>query len=350
MRAITYHAPYDVRVEAIADARLLEDGDALIQVEVAGLCGSDLHVWHGRETGLDAGTVMGHECLGRIVEAGRGVTRWRIDDRVVCPFTTSCGACFFCRRGLTARCTQGRLFGWVERGAGLQGTQAELVRVPLADATLMAAPADVPPEVALLLADVLPTGWHAARMGDVEAGSVVAVIGCGPVGLCAVLAARERGTARVFAVDGVPERRELARQWGAEPVDPTAGAARDAVRVATENRGADAVLECVGSEAAGRLAFELVRAGGVISTVGVHHEARLAFSPGEAYDRNLTYRIGRCPARAYGEELAPVAARHAEKLARIVTHRAPLERGPELYRVFDEKRDGCLKVVFDMTA
>jgi len=344
MRALLYHAPHDVRLGEAAEPRLLDERDALVRVEAAGLCGSDLHVWHGRETGLDPGTVMGHEFAGRVIAAGPEAD-WRVGDRVVAPFSTNCGNCFYCHEGLTARCERGRLFGWVQGGAGLHGGQAEIVRVPLADTTLIPVPEDVPIEVALLMGDVLATGWHAARKAYVSHGQVVVVLGLGPVGLCAVLAARERGVARVLAFDGVAERRAFAASLGADAHDPGAGALA-AVHAATEGRGADAVLECVGSPAATRLAFELVRPGGTISAVGVHHEAGFAFTPLEAYDRNLTYRIGRCPARGYAEELAPVVRRHAAILGRMITHRVSLERGPEMYRVFDEKRDGVLKVVF----
>ncbi|MEO5617744.1 MAG: alcohol dehydrogenase catalytic domain-containing protein [Candidatus Eisenbacteria bacterium] len=344
MRALIYHAPHDIRLGEAPEPRLLDDRDAIVRVEAAGLCGSDLHVWHGRETGLDPGTVMGHEFAGSVVEAGPQAD-WRVGDRVVAPFTTNCGNCFYCHEGLTARCTSGQLFGWVQGGAGLQGGQAELVRVPLADSTLIPVPEGVPLEVALLMGDALATGWHAARKSYVRHGQVVAVLGLGPVGLCAVLAAQERGVGRVFALDGVAERRAFATSLGAEAHDAGAGALA-AVRAVTEGRGADVVLECAGSPAAARLAFDLVRPGGTISAVGVHHEAGFAFSPIEAYDRNLTYRIGRCPARAYAEDLVPVVRHHAATLSRMITHRVPIERGPEMYRLFDEKREGCLKVVF----
>ena len=356
MRALLYHAPHDVRLGETAEPRLLDDRDAIVEVEVAGLCGSDLHVWHGRETGLDAGTVMGHEFAGRVLAAGP-LAAWKPGDRVVAPFSTSCGQCFYCREGLTARCDRGALFGWVEKGRGLHGGQAERVRVPLADSTLMPAPAGVPLAVALLLGDVLSTGWHSAKAAAVRHDRAVAVLGLGPVGLCAVLAALEQRAERVLAFDTVPERLAFAASLGAE-VHALAGAGpaevRDralaAVRVATEGRGVDAVLECVGSPAASRLAFDLARPGGVISAVGVHHEAAFPFSPVEAYDKNLTYRIGRCPARAYDVELTPVVAKHASALAKLVTHRVPLEQGAEMYRLFDEKRDGVLKVVFEVVA
>ncbi len=344
MNAITFHAPGDLRVERVPDPALLAPTDALIAVELAAICGSDLHVWHGRETGLDAGTVMGHEFVGEVVATGTEVTRFRPGQRVVSPFTTSCGDCYYCRSGLTARCTRGQLFGWVERGIGLQGGQAELVRVPLADSTLLALPSELPAEAGILLGDVLSTGYHCARLAAAGPETICAVVGCGPVGLMAILAARELGAERVFALDAVPERLARAELLGAVPISIAAGDALERIRDATEGRGVDAVLEAVGSAEAGRLAFELVRSGGTIAVVGVHHEAGFSFSPGQAYEKNLTYRIGRCPARAYMEELLPLAVRRQHDLAALFTDRVPLDKGPEVYRKFAEKRDGCIKV------
>lgn len=343
MRAITFHAPHDLRVDRVPDPAILEPGDALVRVELAAICGSDLHVWHGRETGLDVGTVMGHEGIGAVVAVGASVRSLSIGDRVVCPFTTSCGVCWYCRTGLTARCERGQLFGWVQGGRGLHGAQAELLRVPLADGTLVPVPHDLPLEAALLLADVFPTGWHGARLAESGPGRTTVVVGCGPVGLMAVLAARAQGAETVFALDAVPERLALAARLGATTVRPDEDA-KIVIRQATGGRGADAVVEAVGSPGAGRLAFDLVRPGGTVATVGVHHEAVMPFSPAEAYDRNLTWRIGRCPARHYVPELLPLARAHAADLAALFTHRLPLEAGPEAYRLFDEKRDGCVKV------
>jgi threonine dehydrogenase-like Zn-dependent dehydrogenase len=345
MRALTWHGVRDLRVETVPDPILIHPSDAIVAVRLAAICGSDLHVWHGRETGLDTGTVMGHEFLGEVVETGRDVTRLVKGDRVVSPFTSSCGACFYCSHGLPARCTRGQLFGWVERGTGLHGGQAELVRVPLADTTLFPVPAELAPEAGLVLGDVLATGWHAAIMGGVSPGAICAVVGCGPVGLMAVLAAHELGAARVFALDTVPERLALATRFGATPVNLKEQDAVALVRDATEGRGADAVLEAVGSPEATLLAFALARPGGTLAAVGVHHEAAFPFSPGAAYDKNLTYRIGRCPVRHYMERLLPVAQRRQDELASLFTHRLPLEQAPEGYRVFDARQDGCIKVM-----
>lgn len=339
MKAVTYHGPRDFRVERVPEPQLIAPTDVLVQVQLAAICGSDLHVWHGREIGLDPGTVMGHEFVGEVVEMGPAVSRIRRGDRVVSPFTTSCGDCFYCTSGLTARCTRGELFGWVERGKGLQGAQAELVRVPLADSTLVRLPSMVPAEAGILLGDVLSTGYHCARLGGVTRGTICAVIGCGPVGLMAVLAARELGAEAVFAVESVPERIRLAERFGALPAGESS-----AVLEATGGRGVEVVLEAVGSAEATRLAFQLVRPGGTIAAVGVHHEAEFPFSPGQAYDKNLTYRIGRAPARHYMDNLLPLAERRSEELAWLFTHRVGLEAGPDAYPMFAERRDGCIKV------
>ena len=349
MRALTYHGIRDVRVETAPDPAILAPGDAIVRVGLAAICGSDLHVWHGRETGLDQGTVLGHEFVGEVVATGPEVTRFRAGDQVVSPFTTSCGACFYCRTGLPARCVRGQLFGWVERGRGLHGGQAELVRVPLADTTLVGIPSGLVPEAALLLGDVLATGYHCATLGEAGPGRSCAVVGCGPVGLMAVLSARELGAERIFAIDAVPERLELARRFGATPISlsGTVGGrmVQTEILAATDGRGVDAALEAVGSAEAGRLAFDLVRPGGTVAAVGVHHEANFSFSPGAAYDKNLTYRIGRCPARHYMEQLVPVALRTQAELSALFTHRMPLSDAPQGYRTFDHKEDGCIKVL-----
>ena len=339
MKAVTYRGPQALSVEQVPDPKVQAATDVIVRVELAAICGSDLHVWHGRETGLDPGTIMGHEFIGAVVEAGAAVTRFRPGQRVVSPFTTSCGTCFYCERGLTARCIQGELLGWVERGRGLHGAQAELVRVPLADSTLVHLPEELPARVAILLGDVLATGYHSATLAGITRGSTCAVVGCGPVGLLAVLAARELGAARVFAFDAVPERRALAARFGAE-----VERSPEEVLEWAGGRGVDAVLEAVGSGDASALAFRLVRPGGTIAAVGVHHEAVFPFSPGQAYDKNLTYRIGRCPARSYMERLLPFAVRHQSELSAIVSHEVELAQTPEAYRMFAERRGGCIKV------
>lgn len=344
MRALVFEGVRDVRTAEVPDPVLEGAGEVIVRIHHAAVCGSDLHVYRGVETGLDAGTAMGHEMVGEIVEVGSAVARFRPGDLVVSPFTTCCGACFYCRSGLPARCLRGQLFGWVEEGRGLPGVQAEYARVPLADSTLVAVPEGTTAEIALFAGDILATGWFAAESAGAAPGAAVAVVGCGPVGLMATVAARELGAARIFALDPAPERRHLAERFGAEalPADPEGIAA---VRAATEGRGADAVVEAVGSPEATRLAFDLVRPGGTIAAVGFHTESQLAFRPGEAYDKNLTYRAGRAPARRYMERLLPLLGSGRYDFAALISHRLPLADGRRGYDLFDRRLEGCTKVL-----
>ncbi len=216
--------------------------------------------------------------------------------------------------------------------------------MPLADATLVRVPEGVPAETALLAGDVLATGWFGATSAGAGPGAVVAVVGCGPVGLMAVIAARELGAEVVFALDALPERLALAERWGAVGLnvrdDPAAR-----VRDATEGRGADAVVEAVGSPQATRQAFDLVRPGGTIAAVGVHTESNLAIAPGEIYARNLTYRAGRASARDAMPRLLPLLESGRYDLGALFSHRLPLSEGPRGYDLFNRKLEGCTKVV-----
>lgn len=345
MHALTFHDTENLRYESVPDPGLESSGDAIVKVNLAAICGSDLHVYHGREKGLEAGTVMGHEFVGEIVELGKEVQKLRKGDFVFCPFTTNCGACFYCQKNLPCRCTSGQLFGWRQNGVGLHGGQAEYVRVPLAESTLLKIPAPILPEEALLMGDVLSTGYFCADMAEIKPDSVYAVIGCGPVGLMAIIGARELGAEKVFAIDAVPERLVLAEKFGAFAVDYKKDDASELIREATEGRGADGVLEVVGSPAAAKLALQLVRPGGIVSVVGVHNEEHFAFSPNDAYDKNLTYKVGRCPARYYMEKLIPLVQKKIYDLTAIFSHRLPLAEGVRGYKIFAEKLEGCTKVV-----
>jgi threonine dehydrogenase-like Zn-dependent dehydrogenase len=345
MKALTFVGYREVAYETVPDPTIETPGDVIVKVEAAGLCGSDLHPYHLREEGLDGGTVMGHEFVGEIVEVGGDVIGLRKGDRVFSPFTTSCGECYYCVSGLTSRCPQGQLFGWVGRGEGLHGGQAEYVRVPMASSTLMKLPDGLSAEQALLLGDIYSTGFFCAEMAGVQPGGVYAVVGCGPVGALAVLAARQLGAEMIYALDTVPERLALAQRVCAVPLDVGREDPVQVLHEATDGRGADGVLEAVGSFEAERLAIELVRPGGTVSVVGVHSHETIAFSPAEAYDKNLTFRVGRCPARAYMERLAPMILESDPGITQVISHRLPLAEGEDAYRLFDEKRDGCTKVV-----
>lgn len=345
MRAITFIDLEQVQFETVDDPLILDAGDAIVKVSLAGICGSDLHVFHGRESGLDAGTVMGHEFVGEVVETGSAVTQIRKGMRVMSPFSTSCGNCFYCNSGLTSRCDRSRLFGWVENGEGLQGAQAEFVRVPDADGTLLELADGIDEGIGLLLGDILSTGYYCALRADVAAEGIFVVVGCGPVGLMTIAAARHLGATRLYAIDLVAERLTRATEFGAIAIDGTSENPVERIRADTDGRGADGVMEVVGSADAHRLAIDLLRPGGTLSVVGVHNEPQFSFTPAEAYDKNLTYRVGRCPARQIMEQLIPFARTESSKLSTLLSHHIPLEDGAEGYRIFDQKLDGCTKVV-----
>ncbi len=375
MKAITFEGKDTVAYGDADEPCIEQPGDVIVRVRAAGICGSDLHPYHQREKGLDHGTVMGHEFVGEVVETGAGVADVNVGDIVFSPFTTNCGTCFYCRRGLTCRCESGELFGWVHEGAGLHGAQAEFVRVPLADGTLMKVPEGVSDAAGLLLGDILSTGFFCAEQaglgvldgsagtaaagagpgavatgvvpGAVAAGGTYAVVGCGPVGLMTIIAARYLGAEELFAVDAVPERLAMAEKLGAVPLDYRHDPVVDIVLEATDGRGADAVMEVVGARAAIKTAIAILRPGGTLSSVGVHSEDRFGFTPVDAYDKNLTFRSGRCPARAYMARLAPlVRDRHIDPEL-VFSHRLPLSEGVRGYEIFDKKLDGCTKVLLE---
>lgn len=345
MKALTFHGKETIKYETVPDAEIEAPTDVIVKVHLSAICGSDLHPYQEREKGLDYGTVMGHEFVGEIVEVGQEVKLFKKGDLVFSPFTTNCGRCFYCRQGLTCRCPEGQLFGWVQHGVGLQGTQAEFVRVPLAESTLLSIPENILPEQVLLLGDVCSTGFFCADMAEVTPGGVYAVLGCGAVGLMALLGVRERGAETIYAIDAIPERLALAKKFGAKPINYKKEDPNSILKEATDGRGAEAVLEAVGNASAGRMAVELVRPGGIISTVGVHTEEQMAFSPGEAYDKNLTYKNGRCPARYYMERLIPMVQEDKYDLTSMISHRVSLNEGVEAYKIFDKKLQGCIKVV-----
>ena len=347
MKALTFHGKQTIKYETVPDPQIEHPKDVILKVLLTAICGSDLHVYHERETGLDYGTVMGHEFVGEIVEIGNEVKSFQTGDVVYCPFTTNCGECFYCRIGLTARCTKGQLFGWVENGFGLHGGQAEYVRVPLADSTLLRLPENVTLEEGLFLGDIFSTGYFCADMADIKPNGTYTIVGCGPVGLLAILGAKELGAEKMYGIDSVPERLELAEKFGAIPINYQQKNPVELIREATDGRGADAALEVVGSQGAGRLAFDLVRPGGIISTVGVHTEKYVAFSPVEAYNKNITYKIGRCPARYYMEKLLPIVQARKYDLTAIISHRMPLAEGVRGYEIFDKKLDNCIKVILE---
>lgn len=345
MKALTFQGDRNIKYTSIADPAIENPTDVLVKVRLCAICGSDLHVYNGKEKGCDHATAMGHEFVGEIIETGAEVTDWKRGDLVMSPFSTSCGQCMYCKSGLTARCIHSQLFGWIQNKKGIHGGQAEYIRVPYAEHTLMAVPANLSLEAALLLGDVIPTGYFCAYQADIKPEAIYVVIGCGAVGLMAILGAFELGATTVLAVDTIEARLKLAAAFGAIPVNASIDDPARIVNEITLGYGADAVLEAVGSNYSLRLAYTLVRSGGTISMVGVNTEPTLPFSPTEAYDKNLTFKVGRCPARFYMEKLLPLVIGKKYDYTAIISHHMDLKDGVKGYELFSAKEDNCVKVV-----
>ncbi|MEQ9301641.1 MAG: alcohol dehydrogenase family protein [Cyclobacteriaceae bacterium] len=344
MKAITFQGVEQLAYEEAAEPSILKTTDVIVKVEITAICGSDLHIYRGHEKGLDIGTIMGHEFLGEVVEVGSDVRVIRQGDHVVSPFTTSCGQCYYCKIGLTCRCEHGELYGWVSEGHGLHGAQAEYVRVPMADSTLLKIDPTGNKDELLMIGDIFSTGYFAADNGGVSKGSTVAIVGAGPVGLMAILGARSLGAEEILVIDSIKERLTLATEFGATPIKLTNTTVEE-VKQKTQGRGVDIAIEAVGNPSAARLAYDVVRPGGTISTVGVHTSDKLSFTPVEAYDKNLTYRSGRCPARYYMDKLVATVSSGEYPLHRIISHHMPLSQGVEAYRIFDQKLDQSMKIM-----
>jgi threonine dehydrogenase-like Zn-dependent dehydrogenase len=345
MKALTFHGVENIKHESIADPILQSSTDAIVKVKLCAICGSDLHVYRGSEKGCDHSTAMGHEFVGEVIEVGSKVETLKPGQRVMSPFSASCGQCYFCKLGLTSRCVQSQLFGWRQDNTGLHGGQAEYIRIPLADNTLLPIPSTLSLEHALLLGDVIPTGYFCAHQAEIKPGGNYVVIGCGAVGLMAILGAIEMGAATVFAIDTIPERLALAESFGARPLNAHSFDVHHEVKLRTHGHGADAVMEAVGNNNSLSLAYSLVRPGGIISMVGVNNEAAMPFSPSDAYNKNLTFKVGRCPARFLMEKLLPIVLSKKYNYAAIVSHRLDLKDGVDAYAMFSKKTDNCIKVV-----
>ncbi len=342
MQALLYHGPRDIRYESFADPRLDGPSSAVVRVEACGICGSDLHIYHGQGFTSDTGYCVGHEAVGEVLEVGSAVRRFAPGDRVVVSGAVGCGYCPRCLSGRVDLCetAPGRCFGLSH---DLEGAQAESLMVPAADSTLLAIPPGISLDQAIMLTDNLPTAYFGAKRADITPGQSVAVVGLGPVGLLAVECALVLGAARVFAIDLVPERLEAARGLGAEAV--LAEEARALIYQQTKGSGVDAVIEAVGGDATIKLALSLARIGGVVSVVGVSQNMKFQFPMALAMVRSLTFRIGLCPIQSFWPELVPLVQAGRIRPERVITHRMTLAQGAEAYRVFDAREDGVMKVL-----
>jgi len=341
MRAVTFQSPGVVSVEERPEPELIDAEDAIVRIEASGVCGSDLHIYHGRVQ-IEPGFTIGHEYVGTVLAIGDAVTRVAVGDRVLGCFQTACGTCFFCRRGDYHRCENSRTFGHGAALGSLQGTQAEMTLVPHANLVLRRVPEGMSNDVALFAGDVMGTGFHAVVESGLRPGDVAAVLGLGPVGLCAVQAARAVGAARVLAIDSVPERLAVAESLGGEPVHLTEQDVKAAVREATEGRGVDVCIDAVGDPKVLDSAIRLTRPCGNIQCIGVYAE-RADVHMGLLWLKTLTLRGGQANVIGHVDRVLALLSAGVLDPSALVTHHMKLDDAPEAYAVFDRRE--ALKVV-----
>jgi 2-desacetyl-2-hydroxyethyl bacteriochlorophyllide A dehydrogenase len=341
MRAVTFQAPGEVGVEERPSPELQDATDAIVRIEASGICGSDLHIFHGRVR-IEPGFTLGHEFVGTVLAAGEGVTRVSEGDRVLGCFHTACGTCFQCLRCAYHECDHKRTFGHGATLGSLQGTQAEQALVPDANMTLRRVPEGISDEVALFAGDVMGTGYHSIADGEVRAGDSVAVLGLGPVGLCAVQAAIAAGAGPVLAIDTVEDRLSMAKQFGAVAVHLTEENPRDIAKQLTAGRGVAVAVDAVGHPDALDLALRLARNAGTVVAIGVYAE-KAEIHMGLVWIKGLTLKAG--PANVIGHVDRIIAMLEAGTLdpTPLVTRHMPLDDAAEAYRIYDRRE--ALKIV-----
>ena len=382
MKALCWHGKGDIRCDTVPDPKIEDAGDVIIKVTSCAICGSDLHLLGGFVPTMERGDIMGHETMGEVVEAGSGVTRLKKGDRVVVPFTISCGECRMCKMTNFSACERTNpngaqqakqygyalagLFGFSHLTGGFSGGQAEYLRVPYADVGPIKVPEGLTDEQVLFLSDIFPTGYMAAEHCEITPTDTVMVFGCGPVGQMAVKSALLLGAKRVIAVDTVPERMALARASGAETLDYAEGGLQERLLDMTHGQGPDAVIEAVGMESHGEMgvlervtsavasverplalneAILACRPGGIVSVPGVFGGPVGPVSMGAYMQKGLTMKTGQTHVQRYLQPLMERIQKGEIDPSFIITHRVSLEEGPDAYKTFRDKKDGCIKVV-----
>ncbi len=387
MKAITWHGKHDVRYETVDDPEVLNPRDAIIRVTSTAICGSDLHLYDGYIPAMKPGDVLGHEFMGEVVEVGSGSTL-KPGQRVVVPFTISCGRCYHCEKHQYSGCENGNpadkqdmgrelygqptagLFGYSHLTGGYSGGQAEYVRVPFSDVGPLVIPDDsIEDDKVLFLTDILPTGWMGAENAEIEPGDTVAVWGCGPVGLFAIQSAFLMGAERVIAIDHFPHRLELAKTFGAETINFEQTKVYEALQDMTGGIGPDASIDCVGMEAHGAFADNVIdqikvstflgtdrahairqvivatRKGGRVSMPGVYGGFVDKFPLGALMQKGLTLKTGQTHVQKYLRPLYTAIAEGKIDTTFLISHRMPLEEGPVGYQKFHDEQDTYTKIV-----
>ena len=345
MKAVRLNAPGEIAVDDVTDPHLEDPNDAIIRVTSSAICGSDLHLYHGKVPGIEPGHVCGHEFLGEVVEVGSSVLDVEVGERYVASMFTACGRCPACIHHEHRRCARFGMFGYGMAFGDLAGGQAEYVRVPFADMALSTIPAGVSDDAAVLTSDILSTAFTALRRGRAGPGDIVAVVGAGPVGQLVVMLAPLFGVANVIAIDVQPERLAEAAALGAIVVDAREEDPFDAVFDNSGNQGADLVIEAAGNAAALRTALDVVRTAGRVCLVGVLIDEALPITAGDLFLRGLDVLglVGE-PLRDRDELLSLLAAGRIDPSA-IVSHHMPLADAAEAYAMFDAKR--ATKIVLE---
>ncbi|HEY1853266.1 MAG TPA: alcohol dehydrogenase catalytic domain-containing protein [Solirubrobacterales bacterium] len=341
MRAVTFQALEEVRVEDVPEPELTAAGEAIVKIEASGVCGSDLHIYHGRFP-VEPGFTIGHEFVGTVLAVGPEVKRVAAGDRVLGTFHVACATCSSCLRGDYHRCRNGRTFGHGSRLGSLQGAQAEQLVCPWADVNLRKVPAGMSGDVALFAGDVMGTGYHAVANGGMQEGDTVAVLGLGPVGLCAVQAALTGGAARVFAVDSVAERLAIAESFGATPLHLIESDVKAEVRAATDGAGVDVAIDAVGDGGPLAMAISLARDAGTVSSVGVY-AGRVEVPLGLAWLKSLDLRLGVANVIAHVDRVLGLLESGRLDPTPLVSSHMALDEAPEAYRIFDNRE--ALKIV-----
>jgi threonine dehydrogenase-like Zn-dependent dehydrogenase len=392
MKAVCWQGTNKVAVETVPDPQIINPRDAIVKITSTAICGSDLHLYNGFNPTMKSGDILGHEFMGEIVELGSGIKNQNsgknlaIGDRVVVPFTISCGSCFFCQRDLWSLCDNSNpnawmvekimghspsgLFGYSHLTGGYAGGQAQYARVPFADVGLFKIPANLADEQVLFFTDIFPTGYMAAENCNIQPGDTVAVWGCGPVGLFAIKSAYMLGAERVIAIDRVPERLQMAKEQGkAEIINYEEIDTGEALKEMTGGRGPDSVIDAVGMEAHGmglegfydkamqaikmetdrpnvlRQAIVACRKGGTVSVPGVYTGLVDKMPMGAFMNKGLTMKTGQTHVHRYLQPLLERVQNGEIDPSFIITHRLPLEEAPHAYEIFKHKKDNCIKVV-----
>lgn len=387
MKALCYHGRKDVRIDNVDDPKIQDARDAIIKITSTAICGSDLHLYNGYMPGMEAGDIIGHEPMGEVVEVGHGVSNLRKGDRVVVPFTISCGHCFFCERDLFSLCDESNpnadqaakvmgqspagLFGFSHLLGGFPGGQAEYLRVPFADVGPIKVPEQLSDDQVLFLSDIFPTGYMAAENAQIEQGDTVAVWGCGPVAQFAIQSAWMLGAGRVIAIDRIAERLAMAENHGrAETINFDKSDVYESLMEMTKGRGPDRCIDAVGAEAhaastaknALNSAKEVMhmqtnrpyvlaeaimccRKGGTVSIPGVYTDTVDNFPMSAAMNKSLTLKMGQTHVQHYMPELLAMVVEGKIDPSFVISHRGSLDDAPTLYKTFAEKSDNCIKVV-----